>query len=207
MTADDEAAARRARQAQQRRERRQRDPAAAQAYRDASRRWREKNKDKIAARRAERADESREYSRKWRANNRDKINARRREKYAENHEAVREQQNRKNAVARHGREVFAVSAAMWEEQGGKCYLCEIYLVPEAAGVDHDHRCCPRNRSCAYCRRGLACDKCNTLIALADDDPALLRQIADNLEAKLAVVNARLAQKPEQLSMISPGGAS
>ena len=79
----------------------------------------------------------------------------------------------KSAIERHGPDVASVTAALWEQQRGKCYLCGIYLVPgagSAVALDHDHRCCPAQKSCKYCRRGLACDYCNTLIGLANDDP-------------------------------------
>jgi len=111
------------------------------------------------------------------------------------------------AVYRHGPDIAAATAAMWAKQGGKCYLCGIYLVPDAGSylvLDHDHRCCPEQKSCPYCRRGLACDKCNALIGMADDDPDLLRQIADALEVAKADVTARLAGKPEQLAIIPDG---
>ena len=39
-----------------------------------------------------------------------------------------------------------------------------------------------------------------LIGLAGDDPDLLRQIAASLETALALTDARLTEKPEQLSL-------
>ena len=50
------------------------------------------------------------------------------------------------------------------KQGGGCAICgqapketirEIRLC-----VDHDHACCPPNRSCKKCQRGLLCSPCN-----------------------------------------------
>jgi hypothetical protein len=145
-----------------------------------------------AARRAQQA-----RHRRYREKNRGKLNALQRARYAANRTSMLH----KVAVERHGPDVASVTAALWEQQGGKCYLCGIYLVPDAGSsvvLDHDHRCCPKQKSCQYCRRGLACDYCNTLVGLADDDAALLRQIADNLEAAIADVTARLASKPRQL---------
>lgn len=94
-------------------------------------------------------------------------------------------------------------ARLREEQDGRCYLCG-GLLPRggyAVAIDHDHRCCPSRQSCSYCRRGLACQSCNVLIGHARDDPRLLRQIADNLEAAIADVTRRLASKPEQASLV------
>ena len=138
-----------------------------------------------------------ERNRRYREKNRAKLTALQRARYAADRTAMLH----KVAAERHGPDVASVTAALWEEQCGKCYLCGIYLVPGAGSavvLDHDHRCCPAQKSCRYCRRGLACDYCNTLIGLANDDPALLRQIADNLETAIADVTARLAGKPRQL---------
>jgi hypothetical protein len=49
-------------------------------------------------------------------------------------------------------------------------------------VDHDHRCCPGPYSCGLCVRGLLCARCNVILALAEDDPALLRKAAAYIEA-------------------------
>jgi hypothetical protein len=92
-------------------------------------------------------------------------------------------------------------AAMWTAQDGRCYLCGDEMTMERAHLDHDHRCCPRGKSCQYCRRGLACPECNQLIGLARDDPARLRRIADSLEIALKDADARLALKPEQETLL------
>lgn len=85
-----------------------------------------------------------------------------------------------------------VRAAMWKAQDGKCYLCERPLGPELmAVIEHDHRCCPQNRSCPDCRRGLACNTCNRIIGFARDDPDMLERIAANLRPAVAMVTARL----------------
>lgn len=92
--------------------------------------------------------------------------------------------------AKHGRD--DVRAALWREQAGKCYLCERPLGPNLmAIVEHDHRCCPTGKSCAVCRRGLACQPCNALIGFADDDPDRLTLIAQNLRAAQESVTTRL----------------
>jgi hypothetical protein len=53
--------------------------------------------------------------------------------------------------------------AKLQEQQGKCAIC----ASEDPGGrwrkfvwDHDHKCCPAYKSCAKCRRGLLCNKCN-----------------------------------------------
>lgn len=87
-------------------------------------------------------------------------------------------------------------AAMWEAQGGCCYLCGDEMTGRVV-VDHDHGCCPDRNSCSFCRRGLACDSCNVLIGYALDDPDRLERIAANLRPVLAATRARIATKPLQ----------
>jgi Recombination endonuclease VII len=91
---------------------------------------------------------------------------------------------------------------MHEDQHGLCYLCGDPLPDDRyfLAVDHDHRCCPPKKSCAFCRRGLTCHSCNVLIGHAKDDPARLRRIADNLEAAIAAATPRIACKPVQLAL-------
>lgn len=55
-------------------------------------------------------------------------------------------------------------------QGGACAICKR---PEgedrSLAVDHDHSCCPENRSCGKCIRGLLCSACNTGLGMFGDD--------------------------------------
>ena len=97
---------------------------------------------------------------------------------------------------KHGCDWDELIAELWHKQDGKCYLCEAPLdLDEYRGVqlDHDHSCCPLGRSCANCRRGLACQPCNKLIGLARDDPDRLRRIAGNLEVANTLVRRRMKE--------------
>lgn len=92
-------------------------------------------------------------------------------------------------------------------QDGKCYLCGDELAYDAAVVDHDHACCrpisvKPTVSCAYCRRGLACERCNHVVGHAGDDPERLVRIAASLAAVLPIVRARIDSKPRQLALDS-----
>ena len=87
----------------------------------------------------------------------------------------------------HGHPKSELRQELWSIQEGKCYLCEQPIADKTGTIDHDHRCCRPGRSCENCRRGLACQACNVLIGRANDDPAQLRRIADNLEKALARV--------------------
>jgi recombination endonuclease VII len=68
-------------------------------------------------------------------------------------------------------------AAMLEAQSGACAICK--KAPDPTGrmkrlsVDHDHGCCPGDRSCGKCVRGLLCGTCNGMIGMANDDPERL----------------------------------
>lgn len=60
-------------------------------------------------------------------------------------------------------------------QDGTCAICNVDT-PSGRGnwhVDHDHSCCPSNRSCGLCIRGLLCHHCNIAIGNLHDDPDLL----------------------------------
>ena len=90
--------------------------------------------------------------------------------------------------------------AIWEEQGGLCYLCGEEITDKAA-IDHDHSCCPKEFSCRVCRRGLAHANCNASIGFAGDDPEQLRTMADALEAAQLEVNKRKAAAGQQVALI------
>jgi len=108
--------------------------------------------------------------------------------------------NLRRAEREHGSDYTQVFAAMWDGQGGRCYLCGQEMIRSKANVDHDHACCPPRRSCSACRRGLACHRCNALIGQVKDDPELLRRIAGNLESRTPAARLRIAAKPVQLEM-------
>lgn len=97
--------------------------------------------------------------------------------------------------------------ALWDQQNGNCYLCARPLPENRSKVviDHDHACCKsgpatQSYSCSYCRRGLACGKCNSLIGYADEDAQRLRLIADNLERAQARTRVAIAAKPKQCEL-------
>jgi hypothetical protein len=91
-------------------------------------------------------------------------------------------------------------AQMLDEQGGLCYLCGEPLDltrPRTVHVDHDHTCCPGNRSCGTCIRGIACDPCNRGIGYFRDDPDRMRGVASRLEAAMAALADQRAAAPTQ----------
>jgi hypothetical protein len=71
-----------------------------------------------------------------------------------------------------------------------CPLCGVDLVTPVVNrsgkyqallaVDHDHGCCPGQRSCGKCVRGLVCRDCNAMLGLARDNADSLRRAASYL---------------------------
>lgn len=47
--------------------------------------------------------------------------------------------------------------------------------------DHDHNCCSGRKSCGKCYRGLLCQKCNIALGQSNNDPTILRNLANYLE--------------------------
>ena len=106
--------------------------------------------------------------------------------------------------SRHGDPAFLEE--MLARQAGRCYLCgnDLELGPRnAVNVDHDHDHCPSRKSCPVCRRGLTCNRCNSAIGLLDDDPELIRRVADNLEAARLAARGRIAAAPQQMTLGTP----
>lgn len=77
-------------------------------------------------------------------------------------------------------------AALYVAQRSTCAACD-YLEPPNAKrstrlhIDHDHGCCPGERACGQCVRGLLCQPCNQALGQAGDSPERLRALADYAE--------------------------
>jgi hypothetical protein len=81
---------------------------------------------------------------------------------------------------------FSISAQLYWElykaQGGKCYVCRVASgKTKRLAVEHDHEVARNecnhdpNNGCPHCIRGLACGRCNKLVAFLGPD-ALARAI-------------------------------
>ena len=74
-------------------------------------------------------------------------------------------------------------------QNGVCAICKQEEVISRNGkvlqlsVDHDRRCCPGERSCGKCVRGLLCQYCNTALGLMKDDREILKKAINYLERR------------------------
>lgn len=47
--------------------------------------------------------------------------------------------------------------------------------------DHNHDCCPGEKTCGECLRGILCNECNLTLGLAGDSADTLRLLADYLD--------------------------
>jgi Recombination endonuclease VII len=180
----------------QARQRRAADPEVARERgRAAVARWRAKHGDEIAARAAEpgRRAKVAATSRRSHAAHRDERLRRARAAYDSS------EQRAKKLLQRHGMRPEDW-AAQWAAQGGKCYLCNEALDPERCHIDHDHDCCRPNRSCAACRRGIACGPCNMAIGLQGDDPERMQLVVDNFRPARKLARERIAALPKQLTL-------
>lgn len=179
------------------------DPEARRQY---AREYQAANREKLSAQSVERnrkwvpanRERARENQRRYREKNRAKRNAASRKRYRDNNA----RELARFFSYRHGPDGERWFAAAWEAQGGLCYLCEEPLAEDRSQVtvDHDHSCCPIKRSCAACRRGLACHRCNVMLGRVFDDPDLLEKIAANLRPVVAATRARIAAKPTQMEL-------
>lgn len=92
---------------------------------------------------------------------------RRRAEYWRNLDAHKERNIRKFGVT------MADYTSMLAGQGGVCAICgsaDPFGKGRRFHVDHDHSCCPGQRSCGACVRGLLCGRCNPGLGAFDDDP-------------------------------------
>lgn len=57
---------------------------------------------------------------------------------------------------------------MFSAQEGVCASCGEPPKTRALDVDHDHACCPGERSCGKCVRGLLCRGCNWTVGVIEN---------------------------------------
>lgn len=180
--------------------------------REVERRYKAANRERLneqareTMRRLREADpeRDREYQRRRRLENPELYRGYSRRGYERNKDRVLERNRNwrkatkyRNAKDRRRAEIVA---RLWQEQDGRCYLCEDPVELDAAILEHDHRCCPPMYFCQYCIRGVSHPGCNSVIGHGRDDPDLLEVIARNLRVKLTEMDVRLASKPEQAEL-------
>ncbi len=60
------------------------------------------------------------------------------------------------------------------QQGDCCAICKVPLTHVDAHIDHDHSCCPGQKTCGECVRGILCMSCNHMLGKAKDDVLVLQ---------------------------------
>lgn len=74
-------------------------------------------------------------------------------------------------------------------QGGTCAMCPRTL---NLRVDHNHACCPGERSCGLCIRGILCSAHNTMLGLAKDN-------VDTLALAIVYIQGGLSKGPIRIT--------
>jgi uncharacterized membrane protein len=85
----------------------------------------------------------------------------------ENPDAVKKHRKKKNLKEKYGLSVEEYDK-MFQQQGGRCYLCHSDHPRRALNVDHCHT--------TGTIRELLCDRCNMALGLLKDDIALIDKI-------------------------------
>ena len=63
-------------------------------------------------------------------------------------------------------------------QDGRCAICRTdQWGPKGPQIDHDHACCPGQKSCGRCFRGLLCVGCNHSLGNLHDDITIILALA------------------------------
>ena len=73
---------------------------------------------------------------------------------------------------------------MVRKQDGKCAICGIDFsdLKRKPCVDHNHYCCPTERTCGKCIRGIICGNCNHGLGHFKDNKDSLKAAVDYLES-------------------------
>lgn len=84
------------------------------------------------------------------------------------------------------------------EQNHKCLVCSVVFDSDGKKtvpcIDHDHACCPGNKSCGKCIRGVICYGCNVMLGFAKDNPETLLSGAKYLKEKTQQWNSYSGNK-------------
>lgn len=79
------------------------------------------------------------------------------------------------------RMLWAEYQILLDRQQGRCAGCNTESL--VLHVDHDHSCCPGERTCGHCVRGLLCGRCNNALGLIQDSVETLLSLAQYLKSK------------------------
>lgn len=71
-----------------------------------------------------------------------------------------------------------------ELQNGRCAICKTDSPGsnwQHFAIDHDHKCCPGDKTCGKCIRGLLCNDCNQTLGRTKDSIDILNECINYLE--------------------------
>ena len=117
-----------------------------------------------------------------------------RERYSNPKAYTRRQMNRDEYAKRRkasGRKwylksMYNLTEEQYEElhktNNGLCWICN-EKTNYHLHVDHNHKCCLKEKSCGKCVRGLLCYNCNTLLGNAKDNASILKSAIRYLELR------------------------
>jgi hypothetical protein len=72
-------------------------------------------------------------------------------------------------------------AKLLAAQNGVCAICQKECkTTKGLAIDHDHRCCPQDKSCGKCIRGLLCANCNGAIGMLQEDISIIKKAIEYL---------------------------
>lgn len=70
-----------------------------------------------------------------------------------------------------------------KSQNGVCKICG-KTDYKRLSVDHDHSCCPGEKTCGKCTRGLLCSRCNRALGSVNDDTKILQTMIEYLNGNI-----------------------
>jgi len=152
-------------------------------YQENARKWRAENAESVL-----------ETNRRWQQANPEKMKAKDRRHYRKLKQDGRAQEIWR---AKNLKRLYNLTperfAEILEAQQGVCACCgEPPNEGENLHVDHDHECCPGQKSCGNCIRGLVHNGCNRGIGLLKDDPEALMGAAQYLVCTRDLLRPMLA---------------
>ncbi len=122
-------------------------------------------------------DARRESNRRGKDKRKPRVNAYQRMRYATDPEwrerriqAQKRARNSPNAPHYTHRGLTNGQILDWVAEVGSCEVCDSpFKSRRSAHIDHWHGCCGPSKSCAKCRRGLLCSRCNQSLGLFEKD--------------------------------------
>ena len=124
---------------------------------------------------------------------------------------AKSQAGRISVRATKAKQLYGLSPEQYDDillgQEGKCEVCRVEMTAEShkktsVAVDHDHACCPGNKSCGKCIRGMLCSMCNFMLGFANDNVETLANAIQYLN-KFKENQCQTQEKPTSYAQNQP----